>query len=313
MLEAQIQRIRVSDGAVLQRWRSLKDFPLTDSCISPATDTVDYMHVNALSNDPDDSDAVAVSARNISQVFKLNIKTGVVEWKVGGKRPTLALSGGAVDTLKVGGKTLPFSFQHDVRVNDDGTFSVFDNGNQRPVPYSRSATFRVNTGAHTATEINDAELRHAPDLYGDIQGNAQLLNNGNRLVYFAGHESTGHATEFGPDGAVVQEITAAQSYRVLKYEWPAAPTTDPDLAVVPAKGGKETVSMSWNGATEVARWQLFAGAGEASLKEVSTIDHSGFETTAGVDLPDNAMVMQVKAVDSSGKVLGTSALTKAAS
>lgn len=162
VLEAQIQRIKVSDGAVLFSWRSLKDFPLTDSYLS-LTDTVDYIHVNALSNEPNYSDAVLVSARNISQVFKLNIKTGAVEWKVG--------------------------------------------------------AFRVNPGAGTVTEINDAELRHEPDLYGDIQGDTQLLDHGNTLVYFAGHQPTGHATEFDADGTVVQEITAPQSYRVLKYEW----------------------------------------------------------------------------------------------
>lgn len=71
--------------------------------------------------------------------------------------------------------------------------------------------------------------------------------------------------------------------------------------------------MSWNGATGVATWQLLAGADGDSLKEVTTIDHSGFETTADVDLPDNATVMQVKAVDSSGKILGTSTLAKTVS
>ena len=64
-----------------------------------------------------------------------------------------------------------------------------------------------------------------------------------------------------------------------------------------------TVYASWNGATAVASWQLLTGSNASHLSPVSTTPKSGFETT--ITAPTAAYV-QVRALSSSGKTLGTS-------
>ena len=61
---------------------------------------------------------------------------------------------------------------------------------------------------------------------------------------------------------------------------------------------------SWNGATEVARWQVLAGPAAGQLKPVQTVAKNGFETP--IRLKKSAAFYAVKAVGSDGKVLETS-------
>jgi len=70
--------------------------------------------------------------------------------------------------------------------------------------------------------------------------------------------------------------------------------------------GGTTVYVSWNGATEVAGWQVLAGNDAASLKVVGTAPRRGFETQ--VRLPDLAPAVQVRALDAQGAVLGQSSV-----
>ena len=74
-----------------------------------------------------------------------------------------------------------------------------------------------------------------------------------------------------------------------------------------AESGPEdnvTLYVSWNGATEVATWQVLAGSGPDDLEPAASAPRKGFET-AIVTSTDKPYVA-VRARDSSGKVLGTS-------
>jgi hypothetical protein len=62
---------------------------------------------------------------------------------------------------------------------------------------------------------------------------------------------------------------------------------------------------SWNGATEVARWQVLAGPAAGQLKPVQTVAKNGFETP--IRLKNSAAFYAVKAMNRAGKILGTSA------
>jgi len=61
---------------------------------------------------------------------------------------------------------------------------------------------------------------------------------------------------------------------------------------------------SWNGATDVAHWQVLAGPAAGQLKPVQTVAKNGFETP--IRLKKSAAFYAVKAVGRDGKVLGTS-------
>jgi hypothetical protein len=63
--------------------------------------------------------------------------------------------------------------------------------------------------------------------------------------------------------------------------------------------------MSWNGATNVASWRVLGGGNPSAMQTMTTVNRSSFETSATVPQEPYA---QVQALDSSGRVLGTSAV-----
>ena len=69
-----------------------------------------------------------------------------------------------------------------------------------------------------------------------------------------------------------------------------------------------TLYVSWNGATEVATWQVLAGPGPDRLEPTASVPQKGFETviTAHTDEP----YIGVKAKDRTGRVLGSSKALK---
>ena len=81
------------------------------------------------------------------------------------------------------------------------------------------------------------------------------------------------------------------------------PTGRPAVAVRPNSDGTLNVYVSWNGATEVAQWQLRTGSSPATLRVAQTVARLGFETV--IPTPAAGWVA-VTALDSSGRRLGSS-------
>jgi hypothetical protein len=65
-----------------------------------------------------------------------------------------------------------------------------------------------------------------------------------------------------------------------------------------------TIYVSWNGATEVATWQVLAGGDPDKLEPAGSAPRKGFETA--LTLYTGEPYVAVEAKDSSGRVLGTS-------
>lgn len=305
--ESRIQVVDVASGRVRSTWNSLDSIPLSSTYLDTTAGVIDYIHVNSLAVDPGHPDSIIVSARHLSAVFELNLVTGRIGWMAGGRHPTLKVID-AADTLTVDGQVLPFSFQHDARLTADGTLSVYDNGDQRPVPFSRAAFFHLDPQAHTLTGIG--ELRHGPDLYGVAQGNAQRLPAGDTLVYFAGTQPAAHATEFTATGKVVQEVDVPQSYRVVKQLWSGVPTTAPALTVTHTASG-DAVSVSWNGATSVAGWRISTGATASALNHTVVTAATGYETTIPLVAATRAAYLRAAALSADGRVLGSTTTVRA--
>ena len=95
----------------------------------------------------------------------------------------------------------------------------------------------------------------------------------------------------------------SDSYRVFRMPWVGRPTDDPAIAVRPHRD-HVTVYASWNGATEVARWQVRAGPTKLHLEAVETVPKTGFETA--IDVRTDLPYLSVVALDRSGRMLGTS-------
>jgi arylsulfotransferase ASST len=303
VLDCDIQQVDIATGDVLFEWHSLDHIPPSDSYADLTGSIVDYFHANSLGADPHHPNNVIVSSRHLSQVFALNLKTGKIAWRLGGKHPTLKLTKGAADTVAAGGRNLPFSYQHDARLHPDGTLTLYDNGNQRKPGFSRAATFTLNLKNHTATEKNSAEIRHDPDLYGDATGDVQQLPGGDTLVSWG---TTGKATEYDAGKNVVAEIDTSMTYRLFKVSWRGTPGTRPSVVNSMTADGHDNVHVSWNGATQVADWRILAGTSARTLHAITTTKRNGFETTAAIPVDTTTKYVQVQALDGAGKVLGTS-------
>lgn len=302
VVEGIVQELDVRSGHVLFEWHSLDHVPLAESVLSYGAEmgAFDYFHLNSIGVDTDGN--LLVSARHTSTVYKVDRRTGDVVWRLGGKKSDFSIGSGAA-----------FNFQHDARGHQDGTLTLFDNGAFAPPPASpveqASRPLRLALDA-TAMTARLVAVYEAPDprqafALGDVQ---QLPDGG----VFVGWGTAGAFTEFTPGGRVRFDAKFApggMSYRVFRSPWTGRPRTLPDVAVRHVPAGKTTVYASWNGATEVARWRVEAGANARALRPLRTVRRSGFETA--IAIPRVAGVVAVSALDRHGAVLATSKHVKA--
>jgi hypothetical protein len=282
-----IQELDLRTGRVILDWRSTRHIALTESYSKrPRRSSVpyDFFHVNSIEIDTDGN--LIVSARNTHAVYKLNRHTGAVIWRLGGKRSDFKL-----------GRGVRFAWQHDARRQGDGTISIFDNGaSPRVHRQSRVIFVRLDHNRKLATLAR--YVVHRPRRLAINQGNAQLLPQGHVLV---GWGYLPFVTEFDARGRVCLDLTFGpdtDSYRVFRYGWTGRPITRPAVAL---RGRR--VYVSWNGATEVHRWQVLAGTSRTELEPFRTVRKRGFETAAPAPA---AEWLAVRALDRSGRSLGLS-------
>jgi hypothetical protein len=182
--------------------------------------------------------------------------------------------------------------------------TIFDNGAAPPVEkFSRVLVLRVDMKSKRVTLVRS--YRHPKKLLAPFEGNAQFLDNGHILV---GWGAWPNITEHLPDGRVIFEAyfghgkkagKDADTYRAFRMPWQGKPLDRPALVV---RGGKAYVS--WNGATEVARWQVLSGQSRA-LAEGRKVPKRTFETA--IPISPSAKFVAVRALDAKGNALATSA------
>ena len=145
---------------------------------------------------------------------------------------------------------------------------------------------------------------HPDKLVSTSQGNMQVLPNGN---VFVGWGSEPFASEFSHDGELLFDAripTDDDSYRAFRFPWKGHPAEAPALAVNWGSDDEVALYASWNGATQIATWEVLAGAHPEQLEPLGEVSRDGFETaiTARTAEP----YVAVRAKDSSGRVLDTS-------
>jgi hypothetical protein len=195
-------------------WRSKDHFQVQDAIHETieGADVIDAFHANSIDLDQDGN--ILLSSRSLDAVLKIDHKTGEVLWQWGGSHDNFTWN----DTLK-------FSGQHDVRRLANGHITVFDNGNFRPVQFSRAVEYILDEENKTATKV--WEFRRSPKVYAPAMGSVQRLSNGNTLIGW-GLGSDTMLTEVTADGAIVLAMglpNAHFSYRVYKF-------TDKELSSV---------------------------------------------------------------------------------
>jgi hypothetical protein len=292
-LDCVIQEIDIRTGLVMWEWHSLGHVALGESYSSApahASSPYDYFHLNSIEAGAQGD--LLVSARNTSSLFEIDRQTGAVVWRLGGKLSTFSLGPGVA-----------FAYQHDAAALPDGDIGLFDDEGAPSVkPPSRGEVIHVDAQTAAATLVSQF-VRSPEPLATGSQGSLQALPGGDWLVGWGGLPNV---TEFNNQGEVIYDAqlpTGDDSYRVYRLAWTAQPASPPAIAAVRTHSAA-TVYASWNGATTVASWQLLAGSSARRLKAVATAARSGFETAIAAPL---ARVYEVRALSSSGRVLGSSA------
>jgi len=292
-----VQEVDIETGEVLFEWRSLDHVGIEESYRAfrfppdnPGS-RYDYFHINSIDVDHDDN--LLISARNTWAVYKIDRKTGDVLWRLGGKK----------SDFKMGQGTWT-AFQHDVRRQEDGALTIFDNGAHPKVhDQSRGIAVELDMDEMSATLLR--EYKSPEGLLATSQGNMQALASGN---VFVGWGSEPFVSEFSGAGELLMNARFppdCESYRAFRFPWSGQPSEDPAVAVEQGPDDKITLYASWNGATEVAAWEVLAGPSPVRLESLGSVPREGFET---------AMLAQtygpyvaVRAKHRSGRVLGASA------
>jgi hypothetical protein len=286
-----VQELDLRTGRVLLDWRSTRHVALAESYSKrPRKSSVpyDFFHVNSIDIDSDGN--LLVSARNTHAVYKLDRRTGEILWRLGGKRSDFTL-----------GRNVRFAWQHDARRQGDGTISLFDNG-AAPKVHRQSRVIFIRLDLPRMRATLTRYVVHRPPRVAINQANAQLLPRGHVLVGW-GYQP--YVTEFDARGRVLLDLrfgSGADSYRAFRFGWTGRPRTRPAVAV----HGRR-VYVSWNGATEVARWQVLAGRSRGNLEPLRTVRKRGFETSAPAPSTPR---LAVRALDRAGRPLATSRIIR---
>jgi Arylsulfotransferase (ASST) len=285
VIDSGFQEIDIATNRVRFEWHALGHIALSESYSEQQGNTpFDYFHINSVALGRDGN--FLISARNTHAAYDIDRRTGAVVWRLGGKRSDFAM-----------GRGTTFAWQHDAQWRGPTTISIFDDGARPAVEkQSRALLLRLDLRQRKVTLLR--AYAHPNHLLSTSQGNMQVLSGGH---VFVGWGSEPTFTEFARSGRVVLDghfVKGADSYRAYKFVWQGRPTGPPAVAVRTAGAGRVRVYASWNGATDVSRWQVLAGATPAGLKPVATAKRTGFETA--VELRSKAKFFAVRAVSASG-------------
>ncbi|KAF9893613.1 hypothetical protein FE257_010925 [Aspergillus nanangensis] len=195
------------------------------------------------------------------------------------------------------GRGTQFCWQHDARVYQETedliTLSLMNNDN---VYYDHGAHattgLLLDVNIRQMTETLNRRVFDADDqIYSTQEGNMQKLGNGHLLVAYG---LIPKIKEFDANGACVMTAQFAayhesnalmDSYRVLKSTWVGTPRTLPSVSACMAD---ETIRVyvSWNGATDIQKWEIFLGMSRRDMEHVHTAIRNGFETVIEVEKVD---------------------------
>jgi hypothetical protein len=297
-----VQEVDIPTGRVLFEWHSYPAIGVKESYSSPPRKQLgtkafpyDYIHLNSIDEEPNGN--LLISGRNTHAVYEVNRRTGKVLWRLGGKKSDYRLGPG-----------VKFAWQHDARRQPDGTISVFDNGSAPPVEkFTRVLVLRVDDQHKRVTLVRS--YHHPKRLLSPFEGNAQFLPDGHVFVGWGGWP---YVSELDRKGRVVFDAyfghgkkpgEDADTYRAYRFAWQGPPKDPPAVALA---GGK--VYVSWNGATDVARWQVLTGKANDDLQAEPSVPKSAFETA--IPLSGKGRYVAVQALDRKGRVLAVSTTLK---
>src|SRR5215211_1027564 len=298
VLDGIAQEVDIESGEVIFEWHSLDHVEPEESHAKLPKNprmSFDYFHINSIDVDHDSN--LLISARRTSTVYKVDRQSGEILWQLGGKKSSFEMD-----------PRTRRSWQHDARRQPDGTITIFDNGGVHVDEQSRGLVLELDMDQMSASVVR--EYTHPDKLLAATQGSVQVLPNDN---IFIGWGSNPLFSEFSTDGELLFDARfppEVESYRAFRFPWVGHPSDEePAIAVEAGSADELRLYASWNGATEVASWQVVAGSSPDKLEPVgSSAPKEGFETAIRVNTSEPYVGVQAR--DGSGRVLGTSRAVK---
>ncbi|KEF59332.1 uncharacterized protein A1O9_04176 [Exophiala aquamarina CBS 119918] len=314
-----VAEVNINTGEVLFTWSPLAHVPLNRTHLplgnfgQNQSTPFDFFHVNSIQLVGEN---YLINARNYWSTYLVSPE-GEIIWEINGG------DGGDFGALPEGGS---FAWEHDAQVREidssHAVFSCFANNNFLPTRPDSQPSFAVALSLSLPPDplsppvllSNMSNPGHRLDAWS--QGAFSQLPNGNNLVAYGSEPVVmeyGPLDSTNPEGHVHWTGTfgypgLVSSYRVFKQQWHATPATQPSLVVLRASSEVDLPCainsthigyVSWNGATDVTDWVVYAGATENSLEMVGHAKKAGFETQFAV--PSDAAFIQVGAVEKKGK------------
>jgi hypothetical protein len=188
-----VQHIDPAGGLAFE-WSPFDHFAITD--VEPEARSgqlVNWTHGNAIDLDPDGN--LLVSFRSLSEITKIDTRTGEVLWRMGGLRNQFTFSSTAP----------PFLRQHGVRVTPAGELVLLDNLGE--IGGSRAERYALDETGHGARLMG--VYAPTPATRAELGGTTQNLPGGRTLVAFG---DGARVQEYDSDGAVVWEIEGNPGY-----------------------------------------------------------------------------------------------------
>ena len=308
------QEIEIATGQLLFEWDALSHIPVDQSYVLPNTTDVsgtglgpitlpdnpwDYFHMNSI--DKFDNGDYLISGRHVSALYRISGTTGDVLWQLGAPLSKFSMDPGS-----------DFTFQHDARILSDNAtttvLSLFDNasdGFNYSSSYSSGKIIKLDHTNNHATLLS--QFVAPDDQISKSQGNCQVLDkvDWESSNVFCGWGSEATFSEYTSDGTMVQmgifAYSGTMNYRAFKFNYTTDPTDAPAAWVYAHNTTAQTVYyVSWNGATEVRSWSIYAAQSkDGPWSVVDTVEKCGFETMFAA--PDFHLWTLIEAVDELGR------------
>jgi len=184
-----------ASGELLFEWSPFDHFEITDLDAASRTGTnVNWTHGNALVLDMDGN--LIVSFRSLSELTKIDTKTGDVLWRMGGLRNEFTFEGAPGSG---------FTRQHGLRVPGPGRLVLLDNLGDPTA--SRAERYVYDPESRVARLV--ASYGPDPAVVAQLGGSTQDLPGGRTLVAFGNGD---RVEEYDSSGRMVWHIEGSSGY-----------------------------------------------------------------------------------------------------
>ena len=204
-IDGYLQEIDPATGALVWEWRSQDHIPVSDTALGAGLRSAnDLVHLNSVDEFPDGD--LLVSARSAG-VYRIDRSTGAVEWKLGGGPSASRLT--MIDD--------PFDGtwrQHDARVLDDDTISVYDN--QSGLNRARAVVIDLDEPNDTATLVWEKLLGGGVD--SPFIGAHRVQPDGHSVITWGGTLPFFEEVDAAGNRVFALNLNTQFEYRVVKYQ-----------------------------------------------------------------------------------------------